>query len=225
MEGVVDGFFGAGGEGVVGFDGGVEDDGQVDGAVAEVLEPDVDREGRVHDVAADLVLGHQRLEGLQDDLAGLFEVGAVADGDEDLDELVVAAGVQVAELLREQVGVGEGDQGAVLILDLRGLVAHALDDAADAVAGDLVADADAAGHQLDAVEEVVDKVFQRKTDTGGETGRDVGNGLHRQVQDGESDDQVQCPAQQGEDGVGQAQVHVRFPDGQEGLAVLVDCVA
>ena len=30
VEGVVDGFLGAGGEGVVGFDGGVEDDGEVD---------------------------------------------------------------------------------------------------------------------------------------------------------------------------------------------------
>ena len=93
VEGGVDGFLGAGGEGVVRLDGGVEDDGEVDAAFAEVVEADVDREGRVHDVAAPLVLGHERLEGLQDDLAGLFEVGAVAHGDEDLDELVVAAGV------------------------------------------------------------------------------------------------------------------------------------
>ena len=208
VEGVVDGLFRAGGEGVMRLHGGVEGNDEVHGAVAEGVEADVHGEGRVHDVAPVFVLGHERLQRFQDDLAGVGHVRSVANGDGHLDELVVLARVQVPELLGEQVRVREGDEGAVLVQDLGGLVAHALDDAADAVAGDLVADADAAGHELDAVEEVVDEVLEGEADAGGETGGDVGERGRRDVQDGENGDDEQEPAQQGDQGVREAQVHV-----------------
>ena len=75
---------------------------------------------------------------------------------------------------------------------------------------------------MDAVEEIVDEVFQGETYTGGEAGRDIGDGRCRDVQDGEGDVDEQEPAQQGEDGVGQGQVHVRLFQRQGAVGALID---
>ena len=198
---------------------------QIYGTVAEFVQPDIDGPARVEDVPSVLVLGHERFQGLQNDIPGLFDVCSVADAHGYLEQFVVPSAVQVLEFLGEQFGVGDGDDGTVLVFYLRGLVTHALDDAADAVAGDLVAHADASGHQLDAVEEVVDQVLERKADTGGETGRDGGERSRRNMQDGEGDNQVQQPSQQGKERVGQAQVHVRLLEGDGSDTSLLDDAA
>ena len=203
----------------------VQDHEDVDAAVSEIVESDVNGEGRVNDAPAVLVLDHQGLQRLQDDLARLLDVRAVADGDRDLEQLVVAPAVEVAEFLGEQVGIGEGDERAVFVFHLRGLVTDALDDAPDAVAGDLVSDADAPRHQLYAVEEVVDQVLEGETHAGCQAGGDGRDGFCRHVEDREDDDQIAKPSQQRHQGVGEGQVDVGFLDRHGAFSLLLDDVA
>ena len=117
---------------------------------------------------------------------------------------------EVLEVLVEEGGVGEGDDGTVFRSHLRALVAQAFHLAADAVTFDGVAHAYAAAHQLDAIEEVVEHVLQGEADTRGQTGGDNRQGRCGNLQQHKGSNHIDAPAHQRDDIVGQVEVDVGF---------------
>ena len=86
------------------------------------------------------------------------------------------------------------------------LVGDVLYAAVDAVALDVVTHAQAACHEGDAVEEVLDEVLHGETETGGEASGDDGDAGLGHLEDDEGDDEVEAPGDDGDDVLGQCQV-------------------
>ena len=82
-----------------------------------------------------------------------------------LEAFVRVALGKVGETLGKQRSVEEGDGDAVDGLYLRALVIDVSDRTANAITLNPVANPQASSHKLDTVNEVVDDVLQRDTDT------------------------------------------------------------
>jgi hypothetical protein len=221
-ERVVDGFQCACRESVMGLYGGIQHYEQVDGAVSEVVQPYVNSKLRVYDIPAELVLLHKRFQGFQDYLTGKLQVCPVFHAYRNLEKLVILATVQVLEVLGEQVSVGKRYGGAVLLFYLGGKIAYALYYSSHTVAGNLVSYTYTASHQLDAVEEVVDGILHGESQAGGKTSGDKSESGSRDVQNGEYYDEEQQPAQHGQDGVGETQVHVVLLEREASFVLVYD---
>ena len=142
--------------------------GDVDRAITKVAHPYIDAVLRLHDVAAEGVFRTHDLHGVFKHFAHTLYIGAVSHSDNDFEELVGIAFGQVGEVFGEQVGVEERYGGVVDRIHLGGLVVDAGHPASDAVAFNPVANLQSARHELDAIDEVVDDVFEGETDTSGE---------------------------------------------------------
>ena len=111
-----------------------------------------------------------------------LHIGAVTHAYHYLDELIGVVAGEVLEVLVEESGVGERHHGSLHGLDLGALIGDAFHLAAHSFALDEISHPEAAGHQLDAVDEVVEYVLHGETDTGREAGGDDGDRTHRNLQ-------------------------------------------
>ena len=200
VEGVVDGFLDACGECVLLLNEHPEADFEVDAALAEVGEGDGDGAFGLGQWQSGLALAlAYRLDGLGEEAADLFDIGAVGHADGYLDEFVAVVAGEVLEVLAEEGLVEEGDDAAVECDDLCALVGDALDAARDAVALDVVAHAQSAGHKRETVEEVLDEVLHGEAETGCETcGDDADAGLG-DMEDDNGHDEVDAPGEDSDD--------------------------
>ena len=202
--------------------------GDGDRAVVHVLQRDGDAAFRIYDVAPERVLGAKRFQGLAQHLADPLDISAISHAHGDLHELVGVVAGEVAEVLGKQCGVQEGHLGTIDGLDLGALVADMGDLAADAVANDPVADAQTARHQLDAVDEVVQSILQRKANARRETAGHETQRAGGDVQRQHYDDNIHHPYQDADDAVAQRQVDLVVADAlavvflhEEGVADLL----
>ena len=134
-QGVVDGFLDACGEGELFLDEHPDAHLEVHAAVAEVAEGDADGDVGVRDgLTGGVHLLAKRRDGLDEQAAHLFHVGAVGHADGYLDKLVAVVARHVLEVLAEEGAVEECDDAAVGSSDLRALVGDAFHLARYAVA-------------------------------------------------------------------------------------------
>ena len=106
---------------------------------------------------------------------------------------------QVLEVLAEERLVEEGDDAAVGRDDLGALIGDALHLARDAVALDVVAHTQAARHQREAVEEVLDEVLHGEAQTRSQAGGDDGDAALGHIEQDEHRDGVEAPDDDGDD--------------------------
>ena len=144
-------------------------DGNIHGAFTEFPEADVDAKTRIHHVPAILVLGLHYLHGLLQHGTHLLYIRSIGHAHQDIEELVRIALGEVGEALAEEGGIEEGHRGGFLGLYLGALVIDVHNLSADSFALNPVAHPEPAGHELDAVDEVVDDILEGQTDTGRET--------------------------------------------------------
>ena len=210
VQGIVDEFLGTRRIGVVLLHRDALEDGQVHAVVAEVVETHLDAEVRIHDVAPVDILDQERLQRVLDDFPDGVHIDPVLDAHGDGDQLVGVVLREVLEVLVEQGRVREGHDGTVGGDDLGALVGDGIHPAADAFALDEIAHPEAAGHQLDAAEEVVQDILHCKTETGRETGADHLDGPRRDLQEDEHRDDVDSPQGNADDVLRQGEVRLIF---------------
>ena len=181
---------------------------QVHAAVAEAVEPDLEAESRVDQRASVLVGRLQGPQLLDQQLADLFDIAPVLDAHRNREQLVGVVLGEVLEVLVEEVAVREGHHTAVQGRQLRALVVDALHLAAHAVTLYIIAHAQAAGHELNPVEEVVQHILHRETDTRRESGGNQFQGRCRDLQVVQYDDEIEAPEGDGDEVVAQRQVYL-----------------
>ena len=115
---------------------------------------------------------------------------------------------EVLEVLVEEVAVREGHHTAVQGRQLRTLVVDALYLPAHAVTLYIIAHAQAAGHELNPVEEVVQHILHRETDTRRESGGNQFQGRCRNLQVVQYNDEIEAPEGDGDEVVAQRQVYL-----------------
>ena len=160
--------------------------GDDDGTVGKIGDVHLDTPLRVNDIPSVLVLCEQLLACLLQQFPNLIYVGIIADADVNLCIYIGTASREVLEVLVEERGVGKGDDGTAHLLDLGALVIDGDHLAQVAVTFNPVAHPQAAAHELDAVDEVVDDILEGETDAGTET---AGNEAQRPRGDMQGDDE------------------------------------
>ena len=101
VQGIVDEFLGTRRIGVVLLHRDALEDGQVHAVVAEVVEPHLDAEVRVHDFTPIDIPDQERLQRVLDDLADGVHIDPVLDAHGDGDQLVGVVLREVLEVLVE----------------------------------------------------------------------------------------------------------------------------
>lgn len=159
----------------------------------------------------------------------MSHIGSVSHTYRQTEELVGIVAGQVLEVLGEKRTVRESHDASVSRLDLSALVRYVVHFSPNSVTLDVIPHAKTARHQLHAVEEVVQDVLHRETETGGEACCDHGQGLRRNIQKRDRHDEVSAPGKDSDHIVGQSQVQLVLTDHRstglpEGLAQLVNPV-
>ena len=183
-----------------------------DAAVAKLAEYHINAFLRLHHIAPVGILGAQHLHGLQNDFTHALDVGAVGHAHCYLEEFVGVALGQVGETLGEQVGIEEGNRRAIDGLHLGALVTDVGDRSAHAIALNPVADFQAARHELDAIDEVVDDVLEGQTDTSRETACHKAQRTRRDVHRDDDNDGVNHPNHHTDNAVAQREVDFVLAD-------------
>ena len=180
--------------------------GEVHAVVPEILEADLDAVGGIHDVAAVHILRLEGFQGFLDDGADLVHLDTVLHAHIEGHKFVGVIPREVLEVLVEQGGVREGHDRSVGSDDLGTLVGDAVHLAADAVALDEITHAQASGHELHPVEEVVQDILHRESETGRKTGADHLHGRRRNLQEDEDRDDIYAPQADADDVLRQREI-------------------
>ena len=182
-------------------------------AVGHIVDHDVDSVLGLHDLPAIRILGPQFLHRLYQHLANLLDVGPIGHARNDLGELIGVVAGQVVEVLAEEGGIEERHLRAVQGFHHHALVVDGHHLPAHAVAFNPVSNPQAAAHQLDTIDKVVQDILESQTDTGRQTAGNEPQRSGRDVQHGDHHHGVSHPNQDGDDAVAQGQVDLIGPDG------------
>ena len=169
---------------------------KVNTVVAETLDTDSRSLLGIHDFTTVFVFTLEGFQGLYNYLAGLVNVCSVFNSNFKGKELIGVVLSKVLEVLGKEGAVGEGDYRTVRGHNLGTLVAHGIYGSADTVAFDYVSDPQAPGHQLDAVEEVVEHILHCEAHTGCKTCGNNCNCRGWNLKHHERDDYEKTPAEE-----------------------------
>ena len=143
----------------------------VNSTVAHIANHHIEAVLGIHNLATVMILGTHLLHTLHQYLAHLLDIGTISHAHGDDGKLVRVVARQVVEVLTKERRVEERHLRTLDGLCLYALIVDGCHLAADTVAFNLVAHTQATAHQLDAVDEVVDDILQRQTDTSRQTSR------------------------------------------------------
>ena len=186
--------------------------GHVHGTVSKVVEADVETVIGLYDFAAIGIFLSEDLQAFLQRNPYLFEVGSVGHAHFHDGELVGIVLGEVGETLAKQVRIQEGHLGSAKRLHHRGLVTDVHHFTAHAIALDPVAHPQAAAHELDTVNEVVQDILEGQTDTGRQTAGDESKRPGRDFQRNDEDVHVHKPDKHADEAVAQRQVDLVVAD-------------